>query len=77
MKKYIAPICWLIGAVVWFLTAFTYLIEGKKVFEIMQFILSMLFMAKFFLTKQYNSVIIYNITLLYRRGLFERREDNS
>lgn len=45
MKKYIAPICWLIGAVVWFLTAFTYLIEGKKVFAIMQFILSMLFMA--------------------------------
>ena len=45
MKKYIAPICWLIGAVVWFLTAFTYLIEGKKVFAIIQFILSMLFMA--------------------------------
>ena len=45
MKKYIAPICWLIGAVVWFLTAFTYLIEGTKVFAIMQFILSMLFMA--------------------------------
>ena len=45
MKKYIAPICWLIGAVVWFLTAFTYLIEGKKVFAIIQFILSMLFIA--------------------------------
>lgn len=45
MKKYIAPICWLIGAVVWFLTAFTYLMEGKKVFAIIQFILSMLFIA--------------------------------
>lgn len=45
VKKYIAPICWLIGAVVWFLTAFTYLMEDKKVFAIIQFILSMLFMA--------------------------------
>ena len=45
MKKYIAPICWLIGAVIWFLTAFTYLTEDKKVFAIIQFILSMLFIA--------------------------------
>ena len=44
-KKYIAPICWLIGAVIWFLTAFTYLTEDKKVFAIIQFILSMLFIA--------------------------------
>lgn len=45
VKKYIAPICWLIGAIIWFLTAFTYFAEGKKVFAIIQFILSMLFMA--------------------------------
>ena len=43
MKKYIISICWIIGAIIWSIIAWTYFSEDKTVLVLVQIIIAFLF----------------------------------
>lgn len=45
MKKNIISICWIIGAVIWSITAWTYFSEEKIGFTLVQIIIAFLFLV--------------------------------
>ena len=43
MKKYIISICWIIGAIIWSIIAWTYFSENKTGLALVQIIIAFLF----------------------------------